>query len=80
MHVDATKRGEQCEGRAINPGSKKRRNNNSKCASISKQSRQSKEIENEDDPHPHPADALITTYFHRASDDNATRGKRNAAS
>lgn len=39
---------------------------------------QGRRFENEDDPHPHPADALITTYFHRASEQrdarqNATR-------
>lgn len=82
VHVDATKRGEQCKGRATNRINSKRSSSNS--ASVNKQqsrqgkAKQGRRFENEDDPHPHPADALITTYFHRASEQrdarqNATR-------
>lgn len=78
VHVDATKRGEQCKGRAIDRVNNKRSNNNSASSSNQGKAEQGRRFENEDDPHPHPADALITTYFHRASEQrdarqNATR-------
>lgn len=83
MHVDATKRGEQCKGRAINRVSNKRSNNNSASANKQQQSRQGqarKEIREWGWPTPAPRRRIDYYIFSSCERTTRREAKRNAAS